>query len=240
MGFYSYHDNAQAQSGVQMDLNAVMRQVYAWMTLGLLATAGTAFFMASSGAAISLFRNPLLMILTMIGYLVLVFALQPIIMRAQVVIGILAYFAITVVLGVMTSSIFLYYRIDTIGFAFLAAAGTFGAMSIIGYTTNTDLTRFGGILRMAVIGLIVATLINFLFASEALYWVINYAGVAIFAGLAAYNTQQIRNVASTVSRTNDLNAITRVALIGAFMLYINFVNLFLFLLQILGGGGRRR
>src|SRR5215468_10996545 len=113
MGFYGYQDNTQAQSGVEMDLNAVMRQVYAWMTLGLLATAGTAFFVASSGATFTIFRNPMLLLLTMIAYFVLVFALQPIVMRAQIFIGILAYFAVTIVLGVMISSIFLAYRIDT-------------------------------------------------------------------------------------------------------------------------------
>jgi len=249
MGFYSYNNDVQAQPAAELDLNIVMRQVYIWMTLGLLATAGTAFFMASSGATIRLFSDPLLMIATIIGYLILAFALQPIVMRAQPVVGILAYFAITVLLGVMISSIFFTVDVqgrlalgnfDSIGFAFIATAGTFGAMSIVGYTTKVDLTKFGGILLMALIGLIVASIVNIFLASNALYWIINYAGVLIFCGLTAYDTQRIRSFASAISRTNDVNAITRVALMGAFRLYLDFINLFLFILRIIMGGGRGR
>src|SRR5258707_7915985 len=124
MGFYNYNDNAQAQP-VSLDLNAVMRQVYAWMTLGLLATAGTAFWLASSGAAIKIFSSTPIMLITIVGYLILGFTLQPIVTRSQPVVGIIAYLALTILMGIMLSSIFLTYRLGTIGFAFLATAGAF-------------------------------------------------------------------------------------------------------------------
>jgi hypothetical protein len=118
----------------------------------------------------------------------------------------------------------------------------FGAMSIFGYTTKVDLSRFRNLLFMALIGLIIASVVNLIFfagGNNLLYWLVNYAGVVIFVGLTAYDTQWIKNYAGRVSTSGDADMGQRVALVGAFHLFLDFVNLFLFLLNILGGGRRR-
>ncbi|HVO43703.1 MAG TPA: Bax inhibitor-1/YccA family protein [Aggregatilineales bacterium] len=264
MSFYSnVNTDVRAQT---LDLSAVMRQVYLWMTLGLAVSAGIAFYVASSGLAIQFYQNPILVLVTFLGYFVLAMAMRPIIMNAPVSIGALAFLALSAVLGVMLSSVFLAgasvvsaptgrgiarvvfdpTQLRIVGFAFIATAGTFGAMSVIGYTTKVDLSRFGGALLIALIGLIIASFVNILFASSFLFWIVNYAGVLIFAGLTAYSTQAIKTMAAAVSqgaigRNGEAvmdGAMQRVALLGAFQLYLTFINLFLFMLSIFGG--RRR
>ncbi len=238
MSFFS-NSNAEAQSSY-VDLNAVMRQVYLWMTFGLVISAVVAFGMASSGLTRVFLGNPVLALITVIAYFILAFALQPIIMRANPTVAALCYLGFTALLGVTLSSIFLVYQISTIGFAFVATSAMFGAMSVVGYTTKMDLSRMRSILMMALIGLIIASVINIFFANNMLYWLINYAGVLIFCGLTAYDTQWIKNYAGSVSMSSDRDMAMRVSLVGAFHLYLDFVNLFIFLLRILGGGGGRR
>jgi len=250
MGFYS-NSNVEAQP-IGIDLATIMRQVYLWMTLGVAVSAVTAYGLATTGLAYYYFTNPILVIVTMLGYIVLAFALQPIIMRSQPAIGAILYLVVTALLGVMISSIFLalptprgtvepLYSYATIAYAFVATTATFGTMSFIGYTTKRDLSGMGSILMMALIGIIIASIVNIFLASTALDWIINYAGVLIFVGLTAYDTQWIKNFAIRASSSGDPDMAQRVALIGAFHLYLDFVNLFLFILRILGGGrgGRR-
>jgi hypothetical protein len=136
----------------------------------------------------------------------------------------------------MVSSIFVVYSTVSIEWTFLATAGMFGVMALIGYTTKLDLSRFGAILLLALIGILVASLVNFFLHSEALYWIVTYAGVAIFCGLTAYDMQWIKRQAASISGSGSEVAIERVALIGAFHLFLDFVNLFLFLLRIFGRG----
>ncbi len=251
MSFYP-SSNAEARP-VSLDLSAVMRQVYLWMALGLLVAFGVAFFVGNAAlsaydAAIRtgvaptgfLLFNPVVMIITMIAYIVLAFALQPIIMRASLTVGTLCYLLFTAVFGFMISTIFLAYNQSTIAMAFIATAGMFGAVSIFGYTTKIDLSQYRGILLLALVGLIIATIVNIFIASSALFWLVNYAGVLIFVALTAYDTQWIKNYASGAAVSNNPDAAGRVALIGAFHLFLDFVNLFLFILNILGGGRNRR
>ena len=138
----------------------------------------------------------------------------------------------------MTSTAFLQYTAGTILSAFLVTGGMFAVMSLIGYTTRIDLSRFRAILFMGVIGIIIASLVNFFLHSEAVYWLVTYAGVVIFAGLTAYDTQWIKRTAATASLSGSAQTQTRVALLGAFKLFLDFVNLFLFVLRILGRSGR--
>ncbi len=196
--------------------------------------------MASSGLTIRFVSNPVLPLITVIAYFILAFALQPIIMRSKPSTGAFFYLLFTAMLGITISSIFLIYRIQTIAYAFIATSATFGTMSVIGYTTKVDLSRMGSILMMALIGLIIATIVNIFVASSALYWLINYAGVLIFVGLTAYDTQWIKNYSAQVAQSGDTNMIARISLMGAFHLYLDFVNLFMFILRIMGGGGGGR
>jgi FtsH-binding integral membrane protein len=255
MAFYS-NSNVETRP-LGLDLSAVMRQVYVWMAFGLLVAFGVAYAVGNSAlqaynayvnarvipnpASISPLFNPVVMIGSLIAYFVLAFALQPIVMRARPMIGALCYLLFTALFGFMMSTIFLTFQQGTIAAAFIAAAGMFGAMSIFGYTTKIDLSQFRNILFMALIGLIIASFVNILFFSggnNLLYWLVNYAGVVIFVGLTAYDTQWIKNYAGRASTSGDADMGQRVALVGAFHLFLDFVNLFLFLLTILGG--RRR
>ncbi len=238
MSFYS-NTNAEARP-VGVDLNAVMRQVYLWLTAGLVVCAGTAYFMAATGRTLGLFSNPIISIVLLIAYFVAVFALYPVVMRSSPAVGAIFYLGVTALLGIMLSTIFLEYKLGTIAFAFGATAATFGAMSVVGYTTKVDLSRFGSILMMAVFGLIIASIVNLLFApggpTGPLFWLINYAGVLIFTGLTAYDTQWIKKYSQQVAASGNPDMIQRIAIIGAFHLFLDFVNLFLFILRILGGG----
>ena len=254
MAFYS-NSNVEAQP-VGLDLSAVMRQVYIWMAFGLLVAFGIAYVVGNSAvqalnaytgvrvdpASISPLFNPVVMIGSLIAYFVLAFALQPIVMRARPMIGALCYLLFTALFGFMISTIFLRFEAGTIAAAFIATAGMFGAMSIFGYTTKIDLSQFRNILFMALVGLIIASVVNVLFfrgGNSLLYWLFNYAGVVIFVGLTAYDTQWIKNYAGRASMSGDADMGQRVALVGAFHLFLDFVNLFLFLLNILGGGRRQ-
>jgi FtsH-binding integral membrane protein len=239
MSFYS-NSNAEARP-VFMDMAAVMRQVYLWMALGLGVSAITAYGFSASGLTSYLYRQPVLSIVLMVAYLILAFTLQPIIMRVQPSVGAAFYLLFTGVLGISLSGIFLVYAKSTIALAFVSTAAMFGGMTVFGYITKRDLSGMRNILFMALIGLIIASIVNIFANSGPLFWLINYAGVLIFAGMTAYDTQWIKNYASTVAMSNDNDAVSRVALIGAFHLYLDFVNLFIFILNIMSGGrGRGR
>jgi FtsH-binding integral membrane protein len=250
MSFYSNSNAADARP-IGIDLNAVMRQVYLWLAFGLIVAFGVAYVVGTSAMndltnalrtntyPQSILFNPIVAIGSLIVYFILAFTLQPIIMRASTAVGALFYLLFTALFGFMLSSIFIEYTQSTIFLAFIGTAGMFGAMSIVGYTTKMDLSRMGGILMMALIGLIIASVVNFFLASTALDWLISYAGVLIFCGLTAYDTQWIRNYAGAMAQRGDPEMAARVGLIGAFHLFLDFVNLFMFILRIMGGGRRR-
>jgi uncharacterized protein len=134
--------------------------------------------------------------------------------------------------GLMLSTIFLVYSLPSIGATFLACAAMFAVMSVYGMVTKTDLTSLGKILFMALIGLIVATIVNIFVASTFLYWMVSYGGVIIFAGLTAYDTQRLRQLALRIGSDGALSA--RMSIVGALMLYLDFINMFLFLLRFMG------
>jgi FtsH-binding integral membrane protein len=231
-----------------MDIGAVMRQVYLWLALGLAVGFGLSFALGRAlenevavyqaggeltGVA-SIVLNPVALIVGIVAYLVIGFGFYPIVQRASVGVGAVLYVIFAAIFGFFTSVLFLEYTAASIFGAFIATAGMFAVMSLIGYTTKMDLSRFGAIFFMALIGLIIASLVNFFLNNTVLYWVISYAGVVIFAGLTAYDTQWIKKQAAAVAINGKTQAESRVALIGAFKLFLDFINLFLFLVRILG------
>jgi len=253
MSFFS-NSNTEARP-VGVDMVAIMRAVYMWVALGLLVAFGVAYVVGNaalsayntavttgSAAALrsSVLFNPVVAIGSLILYFIMAFTLQPVVMRARPAIGSLMYLGFTALFGFMISTMFVVYSKQAIFTAFVATAATFGAMSVIGYTTKIDLSKMGSILMMALIGLIIASVVNIFVHSTALVALINYAGVLIFVGLTAYDTQWIKNYAAQVAMRGDPDMGARVALIGAFHLFLDFVNLFLFILRIVGGGGNRR
>ena len=222
-----------------------MRQVYFWLAAGLVIGFGVAFALGheivregTNGPLTTLLFNPVVWIGTIVVYLVLGFGFSPIIRRANVGLGAILYLLFTAVFGVMISSIFAAYAPSAIAAAFVVTAGMFAVMSVIGFVTKADLSKFGAILLLALIGLIIASVVNIFVANSTLYWIVTYAGVLIFCGLTAYDTQWIKRAAAQASVSGSPQTETRIALLGAFRLFLDFVNLFLFILRIFGRGGR--
>jgi FtsH-binding integral membrane protein len=154
------------------------------------------------------------------------------VMRMSMDAATMLFIAYSVLTGITLSSIFLIYDMGTIATTFFVTAGTFFAMSLIGYITRMDLSRIGSMLYMMLIGIIIATVVNFFVASTTLYWVITYVGVIVFVGLIAWDTQKIRNI-FIEHASADENGF-KLALLGALILYLDFINLFLYLLRIFG------
>ncbi|MBN1958377.1 MAG: Bax inhibitor-1/YccA family protein [Desulfuromonadales bacterium] len=213
--------------------NTFFRKVYLWMTAGLGATALAAFFMLSSPAAMQLiFGNRMLFYGLIIAELGLVFAMSAAINRISASTATLMFLGYSLLNGVTFAAIFLVYTNSSIVSAFLVTAGTFAAMSMYGYATKRDLTGFGSFLFMGLIGLIIASVVNIFLHSEMIYWVTSYLGVFIFVGLTAYDTQQIKQIGQNgFASEQDRH---KAAILGALRLYLDFINLFLMLLRIIG------
>lgn len=211
---------------------AVMTQVYAWMTAGLLVTGAIAMFVAGVPALVmAIFGSPFLFFGLIIAQLVMVWFLSARVMSLAPGVATALFLGYAALNGLVFSMIFLAYTAASIASTFFITAGTFGAMSAYGYLTKRDLSGMGGFLFMALIGLILASVVNIFWANSTLYWIITYAGVLIFVLLTAYDTQKIRRMTERVS---DEHGERRVAIYGALTLYLDFINLFLYLLRILG------
>jgi uncharacterized protein len=221
--------------GTRVELRAVMKEVYLWMTLGLIVSAVVALTFAVTGLTAAIFPILIIMPFLQIG---MVWYLSARIMRMEAGTASAMFLAFAALMGITLSTIFYWANLTDIYLSLFATGGMFGAMSILGYTTKVDLTRMGGLLVMALIGLIIASIVNIFVASSALYWLVSYAGVLIFTGLTAYDTQKIKRMAEQVSvqGVNSGAALVRqVAIIGALNLYLDFINLFFFILRITSG-----
>jgi uncharacterized protein len=210
-----------------------VRRVYNWMGLGLATTAVVSLFTASNATLLTwIFGNPVVFFGLIIAELGLVIALSAGIGRMQASTATFMFFLYSALNGVTLAAIFLAYTSASIANTFFVTAGTFGAMSLYGYTTQRDLTSWGSFLTMGLIGIILASLVNFFFKSEAIYWLVTYAGIIVFVGLAAYDAQKIKAMAS--QGFGDAESERKGAVIGALQLYLDFINLFLLLLRIFG------
>ncbi len=215
--------------------SALMRKVYIWMTMGLAMTGLTAAYVATNQRLMeAIFSNRLTFFGLIIAELALVFILSSRIMRMSFPTAGLMFAAYSILNGATLSVIFLAYSTDVIATTFLVTAGTFGAMSLAGFIIKRDLSAMGRFFFMALIGLIIASIVNIFVASSALYWGITYLGVLLFAGLTVYDTQKIKMM--FLEHGNEVNNNTmKLALLGSLTLYLDFVNLFLYLLRIFGG-----
>lgn len=212
----------------------LMRSVYLWMVFALVITGLTAAYVANSPAYISaLVNNPVLFYGVIIAELAVVFILSGRIHKMSFLTASLMFIFYSLLTGVSLSTIFLAYTESSIATTFLITAGTFGTMSLVGFVTKKDLSKLGGILFMALIGLIIATVVNIFLVSDTLGWIINYVGVLIFVGLTAYDTQKIKQMMREYG--TDINEQTqKMALMGSLSLYLDFINMFLYLLRIFG------
>lgn len=212
----------------------LMRNVYLWMVLALAITGLTSVYVASSPGIIStLANNSTLLYGLMFGELALVFILSGRIHKLSFFSASVMFILYSLLTGVTLSTIFLVYTMNSIANTFFITAGTFGVMSLAGYFTKKDLSRLGGILFMALIGLLIATVVSFFWANDTLDWIINYLGVLIFVGLTAYDTQKIKFMLQEYG--TDVNEQTqKIALMGSLSLYLDFINMFLYMLRIFG------
>lgn len=220
---------AQSASVAASDL---MNRVYLWMTVGLGLTGTVAMYIASSPELIAGLTGGTMFVLFLVQ-LGLVFWLSARVMHMQPITATLVFLGYSALTGVTLAPIFLVYTTASIGMTFLVTAGTFGAMATYGMITKTDLTKMGNILLMALIGLIIASVVNIFLGSSTMDLIISGLGVLIFTGLTAYDAQKIKDM-SIQYQHHDGDVQSRLATLGALTLYLDFINLFLMLLRFLG------
>ncbi len=224
---------ASSAETIAAEQQRFMVKVYNWMGIGLATTGFMAFWVANSETMTNLiFGNQILFFGLIIVELGLVFYLAGWIekMTASQATGVfILYSGLN---GLTLSFIFLVYTASSITSAFLVTAGTFGAMSLYGYTTKKDLTSWGSFLFMGLIGIILASVVNMFLQSSAMHWIITYAGVLIFVGLTAYDTQKIKEMNILGNEGTDEDH--KEAISGALTLYLDFINLFLMMLRLMG------
>lgn len=211
----------------------LMRKVYVWMTLALVITGVTAFGVANSpGLMMAIVTNRLLFWGLIIAEFGLVVAISAAINRLSLTTATLLFVLYSVINGATLSFIFAIYTMSSIASVFFITAGTFAVMAVIGYTTKKDLTSMGKILLMALIGIIIATVVNIFLKSTGLEMIVSYLGVLIFVGLTAYDSQKIKQMLLMAPDAGE--GAQKLALLGALSLYLDFVNLFIYLLRIFG------
>lgn len=211
----------------------LMRKVYTWMALALVITGFTAYYVATTPSLLSIiYSNQMVMWGLIIAELALVIGLSAAINRLSLTTATLLFVLYSVLNGAMLSSVFLIYTTASIANVFFITAGTFGAMAAYGYFTKKDLTSWGRILLMALIGIIIASVVNIFLRNSMFDLVISYIGVAIFVGLTAYDSQKIKEMMLQAPDASE--QAQKIALLGALTLYLDFINLFLYLLRIFG------
>ena len=211
----------------------LMRKVYVWMTLAMVITGFTAYGIATSpGVQQAIFTNQILFWGLIIAEFALVIGVSAAINRLSLAMATLMFILYSVINGALLSSIFLIYTASSIATVFFITAGTFATMALIGYTTKTDLSSIGKYLFMALIGLVIATFVNFFIKSSGFDYILSYIGVLIFVGLTAYDSQKIKQMLLQAPDAGE--GAQKIALLGALSLYLDFINLFLYLLRIFG------
>jgi FtsH-binding integral membrane protein len=210
--------------------------VYAWMAAGLALTGLVAWMVSSNQSLVLTVHNPIVFILLFVAEIALVMVISRAINRINAAAATALFLLFAAINGLVLSVIFLVYAHAVLTSAFLITGGTFAVMSVWGMVTRADLTRLGSILYMALVGIIIASLVNFFMHSSGLNLVISYIGVLVFVGLTAYDTQKLKMIAQQTE--NDPALAARLSIVGSLMLYLDFINLFLFILRIMGD--RRR
>lgn len=223
----------KSQSSIHV--NAFVRSVYNWMAIGLALTGFMAYAVATSEVMMQLiFGNRMVFFGLIIAELGFVFFLSSRIQKIQAGTATMLFMVYALLNGATLASIFFVYTSASIYSTFFVCAATFTACSVYGMVTKRDLTSMGGFMLMGLIGIIIATLVNIFVQSSAMAMIINYIGVLVFVGLTAYDTQKIKRMAMSQPADLDNGTIRKGAIIGALSLYLDFINMFIFMLQILG------
>lgn len=235
MNSFNRNDPLSYSADSQARLQPVMRQVYVWMGLGTLLTAIVAFLTAST-SLINLAMNPVILMIAIVAELGMVLGLSFGFNRISATTATALFFVYAALNGFTLSIVLLAYSGTTVTTAFIATAALFGAMSIIGYTTQMDLTRMGTYLMMGLIGLLIAMVVNIFWGNGPLDMIISIIGVLLFTGLTAYDTQRIGRM--TASMSGNSEGAAKISIYGALRLYLDFINMFLFMLRLMGGNRR--
>lgn len=230
---YSSSITRERQLEASAAFPVLMRKVYLWMTFALLITGFTAYYVATSETIMTaIFTNQVLFWGLIIAEFALVFGISAAINKLSLTTATLLFVLYSVINGATLSFLLLIYTASSVVNVFFITAGTFAAMALYGYFTKTDLMSWGKYLVMALIGLIIASVVNIFTKSSGLEMILNYVGVLIFVGLTAYDSQKIKLM--MLQATDAGEGAQKMALLGALSLYLDFINLFIYLLRILG------
>ncbi|MBR1469614.1 MAG: Bax inhibitor-1/YccA family protein [Prevotella sp.] len=225
----------EEQLGMSAAFPVLMRKVYVWMAMALAITGITAYGVASSPALVQLiYSSKVTFFGLIIAELALVFWVSARIDRLSLTKATLLFILYSVINGATLASIFFNFSSAVITKTFFITAGTFGAMAVYGYFTKSDLSSWGRLLIMAVLGLIIASIVNIFLRSSLMEFIISGIGVLVFVGLTAYDSQKIKQM--LIMQTDLGETAQKIALMGALSLYLDFINLFLYLLRIFGRG----
>lgn len=233
---YEYNPSVvEAPQSATLSTSSLMTKVYLWMTMALAVTGMTAFYVAGSNESLlyTIASSRGLFWGILIAELALVWILSANIMRLSFAVAGLMFVAYSVLNGVTMSYILFAFDKSSVATTFLVTAGTFGVMSVVGFTIKKDLSAFGRLLIMVLFGLIIATVVNMFVASSTLDWALTYIGVFLFCGLTAYDTQKMKEILRQSEGAGDTNML-KIALLCSLSLYLDFINLFLYLLRIFG------
>ncbi len=229
-----YNSELTYERGLSINMPGLMRDVYAWMAIALLVTGATAWIVADSPFLLSLiFASKFGTWGLLLATVALVWHLSSAVSRLSLKTATAMFLIYSVLNGLTMSAIFIMYTLSSISAVFLTTAGTFAVMSVYGYMTKTDLSRVGGLCLMALFGVIIATVVNLFMENTMLQLILSYVGILIFVGLTAYDTARIREIAMTHD-TGATDEGQKIAILGALTLYLDFINLFLYMLRIFG------
>ncbi|WP_392565610.1 Bax inhibitor-1/YccA family protein [Utexia brackfieldae] len=226
-----YSSNGSIVEKTGSRVQTYMNQVYGWMSVGLLLTGLVAWYASGNMALLQMLYKGMWVLL--IAQLGLVFVLSGMINKLSGATATALFMIYSILTGLTFSIYFLVYTGESIASTFFITTGMFAAISVYGYTTKRDLSGLGSFLFMGLIGIVIASIVNLFLKSEAVMWAITYIGVFVFAGLTAFDTQKLKALGENLS-TDDSNAFRRYVILGALTLYLDFINLFIFLLRILG------
>ncbi|CAN5540464.1 Bax inhibitor-1/YccA family protein [soil metagenome] len=236
---FNYVQSEQETSALS---KTFMASVFSWMSAALIITGIVAYYFGTDAQLISLLRtidpmtgrvsNTVLGLVVMFSPLALILVMGVGFRKLAYPVMLFLYLLFAMLMGASLSYIFLRYTNSSILNVFLASSGMFGAMAFLGYTTKTDLTKFGSIMMMGLIGIIIASLINFFMQSEMMSYIISFIGVLVFTGLTAYDVQKLKRIGAGVEYGTEETK--KLVLWGAMDLYLDFINLFLFMLRLFG------
>lgn len=232
-------ERALDSPSLRVEIQPLMRLVYMWMGFGLLVTAFAAFLTANTASLRNLLlETPLVFIGAIIVEFGLVIALSAGLRRMSANTAAILFFVYSAVNGFTLSIILMFYPVGSIVSAFVTAAALFGVMTVVGYTTQMDLTKYSTYFMMALVGLVIAMIVNMFVGSRPFDIVISMFGVVLFTALTAYDTQKIKRLAGDATIQTDGSLVMKLGILGALTLYLDFINLFLFLLRLMSSSRR--